>query len=345
MATIRERRTSRGRKRYFVEIRVKGRPAVRQTFASKTAAKAWATKTEDGLRSGRLDEAIEAERHTLSEAIDRYIEDHLQSLSTERSQRKRRQQLEWWRGRLGSWSLAAITPAAIAEVRREIVKRTSGPTSNRYLAALSAVLKLAAGEWQWISANPVSKIRRAPESQGRVRWLSKAEKEALLAACKESPEARLYPLVVFALHTGARRGELMGLRWKDVDLATMRAALHETKNRSRRALSFPGEAGKILREMARTPSITGYVFAGGKKTPPRFPRKAWTDALAASGVEDFRFHDLRHTAASYLAMSGATLPELAAFLGHRTLDMVQRYAHLSEQHSEGVAARMAEKFL
>ena len=96
--------------------------------------------------------------------------------------------------------------------------------------------------------------------------------------------------------------------------------------------------------MAKTPHISGYVFANptGK---PTFPKKPWIKAVEAAGIRNFRFHDLRHTAASYLAMSGATLPELAAFLGHRTLAMVQRYAHLTESHSDSVAQRMAESFL
>ena len=150
--------------------------------------------------------------------------------------------------------------------------------------------------------------------------------------------------MLFALTTGARQGELVGLRWQDVDLVSRTATLHDTKNRDRRVVHLHGRAGEALREMARTPHISGYLFAG-RSGRPSFPRVAWEKALEEVGIEDFRFHDLRHTAASYLAMSGATLPELAAFLGHRTLAMVKRYSHLAESHSREVSARMVEKFL
>jgi integrase len=197
-------------------------------------------------------------------------------------------------------------------------------------------------EWQWIEANPASRIRRRQEGRGRVRFLSDDERARLLDSCRESKEPRLYPLVIFALTTGARQGELLGLRWRDVDTASdpPRAVLHRTKNRDRRTLSFPGQAAAVLRGL---PRFREYLF--DTQRGPYFPRKAWLDALAAAQIEDFRFHDLRHSAASYLAMSGATLAEIASFLGHRTLEMVRRYAHLTEQHQEEVARRMADRFL
>ena len=105
-----------------------------------------------------------------------------------------------------------------------------------------------------------------------------------------------------------------------------------------------GPAAEVLRELARTPHISGLVFANPKGRTP-FPRGAWGATLVAAQIADFRFHDLRHTAASYLAMNGATLPELAAFLGHRSMTMVARYSHFSEDHSEAVAERMAAAFL
>jgi integrase len=107
---------------------------------------------------------------------------------------------------------------------------------------------------------------------------------------------------------------------------------------------FPGEAGEELRRRSRTPHISGLVFAN-PQGKPTFPRKPWARALVEAEIQDFTFHDLRHSFASYAAMSGASLPELAALLGHRSLSMVARYAHLAEQHQEAVASRMAAKFL
>ena len=343
MATIVMRKTKDGDKRYLALIRRKGRPMVCQTFPNKTLAKEWAKNVEAEMVSSRFVQRIEEEKHTLAEAIDRYKLENLPELSKS-GQRTQATRLRWWRDRFGAFSLAALTPAVIAEGRGELLKRVSGPTSNRYLAALSAVLKAAEKEWQWLRQNPVGRVRRRAESRGRVRFLSEVERKGLLKACEASHEQRLYPLVLCALATGARQSELLGLRWEDIDLPNSRASLKKTKNKDRRSISFPGSAGEMLREMARTPHISGYVFANPQGNPT-FPRKPWAKALLDAEIADFRFHDLRHTAASYLAMSGATLPELAAFLGHRTLAMVQRYAHLTESHSESVAQRMAQQFL
>lgn len=175
--------------------------------------------------------------------------------------------------------------------------------------------------------------------------MSEAERDGLLRACKASREARLYPLVVVAVSTGARQGELLGLRWRDVDLARGLAVVHETKNQERRTLPLAGVALQVLKDLARVRRLdTDLVFAN-RRGQAVFPRAAWEAALRRAGIEDFRFHDLRHTAASYLAMSGATLTEIAAVLGHKTLAMVKRYAHLTEQHTSSVVARMNDRFL
>jgi len=151
--------------------------------------------------------------------------------------------------------------------------------------------------------------------------------------------------VVVALSTGARQGELLRLKWQDVDLERGVAIIHETKNRSRKALPITGLAYDLLRGHSKVRRIdSDYVFSDSRGNPS-YPRKAWEMAVSVAELEDFRFHDLRHSAASYLAMSGATLAEIAEVLGHKTLAMVKRYSHLTEQHTSKVVARMNEKFL
>jgi len=157
-------------------------------------------------------------------------------------------------------------------------------------------------------------------------------------------EPRLYPMVVLALSTGMRQGEILKLRWRDIDFQRGLAVLHETKNQERRAVPISGLAMELLRERARVRRLdTDLVFASRRSTGARFPQKAWETALEGAGVEDFRWHDLRHSAATYLAESGATLAELAAVMGHKTLAMVKRYSHLTEQHTSGVVAKMNER--
>jgi len=110
-------------------------------------------------------------------------------------------------------------------------------------------------------------------------------------------------------------------------------------------LPLAGRASELLRQMASVRRLGSNAVFAGRNGKALFPRDAWEAALVKAEISDFRFHDLRHTAASYLAMSGATLAEIAEVLGHRTLQMVKRYAHLTEQHTSSVVSRMNSKFL
>jgi len=193
----------------------------------------------------------------------------------------------------------------------------------------------------------MSKVRREKEPGGRVRFLSNDERERLLTACKESVNTYLYPIVTIAISTGARYGEIMKLTWDDVDFERQRIILKDTKNGSTRAVPLAGLAFDEMKALSKVRRIdTKLIFASRNskgKEKPVLIRTSWETALRKAGIENFHFHDLRHTAASYLAMSGATLAEIAEVLGHKTLQMVKRYAHLSEQHVLSVVERMNQK--
>ena len=135
----------------------------------------------------------------------------------------------------------------------------------------------------------------------------------------------------------------MGLRWRDVDLDRGLAIFHKTKNDERRAVPITGRALELIRELSVVRRIDTDLIFVNRWGRARFPREAWDVARDAAGIADFRFHDLRHTAASYLAMSGATLAEIADVLGHKTLMMVKRYSHLTEAHTRGVLERMTSR--
>ncbi|MEE8291856.1 MAG: site-specific integrase, partial [Candidatus Tectomicrobia bacterium] len=214
-------------------------------------------------------------------------------------------------------------------------------TVNGYLAALSHALTVAAVEWQWLDASPMRRVRRLREPHGRVRFLSEEERARLLHACRVSQNRWLYPVVVLALATGARKREMLHLTWADVDPHRARITLHDTKNHARRVLPLAGHALDTIRMLAKVRRLdTSLLFPRADGRHPLDIRYAWAQVLREAGITDFRFHDLRHSAASYLAMSGASLVEMAEILGHKTLQMVQRYAHLSEAHTASVVARM-----
>jgi integrase len=187
------------------------------------------------------------------------------------------------------------------------------------------------------------KVKKPKESRGRVRFLDDDERATLLAGCKESSNPWLYPCVILALSTGMRQGELMGLKWQDVNLKDGYLILHETKNGERRTAA--GHGLELLRGHAKVRRLdTDLLFPGTvHKTKPIDLRKPFETALKAAAITDFHWHDLRHCTASYLAMNGASLAEIAEVLGHKTLQMVKRYAHLSDGHVSNVVASMNAK--
>jgi integrase len=137
-----------------------------------------------------------------------------------------------------------------------------------------------------------------------------------------------------------RSGELLALTWRDIDLTRGLVTLHNTKNGERRVIPITGYALELLREYVQRRGHTDILFPNYAGTQSRSIRRAWEYVIRRAGIDDFRFHDLRHSAASYLAMNGASLMEIAEILGHKTLSMVKRYAHLSEPHTRNVIERM-----
>ena len=186
----------------------------------------------------------------------------------------------------------------------------------------------------------VSKLR---EPKGRVRFLSDEERELLLQLCKESHNPYLYTIVVLDLSTGARKGELLKLHWKDVDMKRHTVTFRDTKNGETRSAPLTGYALEVLKAHARIRRIdTPLVFPSPSDfMTPYSINDAWKYTVRRAKSVNFHFHDLRHTFASYLAMNGASLLEIAELLGHKILNMVKRYAHLTEAHTKSVVKRMS----
>jgi len=350
MASIEKRTTDTGETSYRVKIRLKGYPTQTATFKRLTDAKKWTQDTESAIREGRHFKTAEAKKHTFADLVDRYIKEELPKKPKQAIRQK--MQLEWWSEKMGVYLLSDVTPALIVQYRNELSTGTTyrgtqrtPATVVRYLAALSHAFSVAVNEWQWLEDSPTRKVKKPTEADGRVRFLDEDERAKLLAACKESSNPLLYPCVILALSTGMRQGELMGLKWPDVNLKDSYLILHKTKNGTRRRVPLAGHGLELLRELAKVRRIDTQLLFPGKvhADKPMILRGAFTAALNAAEITDFHWHDLRHCTASYLAMNGASLAEIAEILGHKTLQMVKRYAHLSDGHVSNVVASMNEK--
>jgi integrase len=347
MATLEERRHKDGTVTYRVKVRRKGYRTLSRTFKQKTRAKQFIRKIESDIDQGSHSTNTEASKRSLAEAIDRYSQFTLPKKP--KSQNQQTMQLSWWKQQIGDLKLAQVTPAVLSESRTLLAHEQtnkgiprSDSTVNRYMAVISHLFTIAMKEWGWINSNPCRRLSKLTEPRGRVRFLDHAEIEKLMEACKNSPNEYLYIIVVIALSTGARRNEIMTLTRDDVDLSQNILIFRDTKNTSTRSVPLLGEARELVDKLLKVPKLHTKLLFPSKIKPekPYDIRKAWENALRTAQIDQFRFHDLRHTAASYLTMSGASLIEVAEILGHRTLNMVQRYSHLNKKHLDSVIERM-----
>ena len=286
-------------------------------------------------------------RHTVLEMIDRYIKEA--SVVRPNTVRNQSSHLSWWRQEMGHCYLDNVRPAVLIEYRSKLLsgvscrgKPRAVATVNRYFSTLSRVFSVAVKEWEWLDGSPLQNISKLEEPAGRTRFLSEQEIKHLLDACASLQHRDLYTAVVLALSTCARYMEIMSLCWKDIDLEVGVIYLRKTKNKTTRAIPLQGYALELMRARYHlSVDQLGLVFPSClKPNQPISFRMSWKKALQLSGIKDFRWHDLRHTGASYLAMQGASLTELSEILGHKTLQMVKRYAHLSLPHTIQIVARM-----
>ncbi len=235
---------------------------------------------------------------------------------------------------LGSMMLNQITGDVIWSIIQGETKRGNKPaTVNRTLSTMRALLRMARDEWQWIDSLP--KIRMLGGGVERDRWLTREEAERLIRVCPP----HLAALVRYALATGCRASEITGLEWNRVDLDRRTAWLNHTKNGTPRGVPLNEDAIEVLREQIGK-SLTHCFTFQGKPIRWAISNSAWQTALAAAGIKDFRFHDLRHTWASWHRQAGTSCDELKELGGWKSRVMVDRYAKYATEHLVVAATRI-----
>jgi len=235
---------------------------------------------------------------------------------------------------LGSIMLNQINGDVIWSIIQGETKRGNKPaTVNRTLSTMRALLRMARDEWQWIDNFP--KIRMLSGEVERDRWLIREEAERLIRVCPP----HLAALVRYALATGCRASEITGLEWCRVDLDRKTAWLNHTKNGTPRGVPLNEDAIEVLREQIGK-SLTHCFTYEGKPIRWQITNTAWHSALAAAGIKDFRFHDLRHTWASWHRQAGTSCDELKDLGGWKSRIMVDRYAKFSTENLLSAASRI-----
>lgn len=338
---------------YHAEVRRKNAKPLRESFRTLTAAKNWVRKVETSILDGKYVPDNKTRKHTLADLIDQYTSIHL----SKHPKRLKDQtiHLNWWRDSYGSRALIEITSALLTQAREELLKATTpsgtlrtNSTVNRYLSTMSSAFTMAFKELQWISENPFKRVSKLKEGGGRNRFLTKEELHTFLECCQQNRNPHLFGMVLIAALMGLRFGEVASLKWKHVDLENGFITIETTKNGDRRAVPLPEQVACHLKSLERPKHPEDYVFPSRdptKRHPLSMIRKAFKKALKQAGIEDFRYHDLRHTCASHLAMNGATQGELMEILGHRSPSMTRRYAHFSREHISRVLQKTSNNLM
>ena len=317
MATIQKVKNKTGYS-FRVLIRKNGQKTITKTFPNKTLARKFAADMELNFQA---QDQYAFKDISFRELAIKYLQQA--SLGTRPKQKK--MMTEFWIIKLGELKIIEIRTKQINEVLEKLKDTHAPSTINRYKATLSVIFNY--GKRASIDIeNPTSKIPALPENNARTRFLSHNELEILLRACKASNWPKLYLIVLMAITTGARRSELTNLRWTDIEIDEQVAYIRTSKNGLPRTLPL---TNKVTEELNKLPREHKFVFHSDRiPSKPYDFTKLWLKALSEAQISDFRFHDLRHTCASYLAQGGASLIEIAEVLGHKQIQMTKRYSHL-----------------
>jgi len=322
---------------YKAEVRIKGHNPLYQTFDRLSDAQRWAEDTEATLRAGGYIGDAAPGDMPFAKALYRY-EQEVSSKKRPNTQAREITSATQLRKSFSGLSLKEITPARVAAFRDERLKTVSPSTLQKDLALLSHLYTIAMTEWSLDVKNPVASIRKPATSNGRLRFLSKDEARNLLEICKKSRNNKLYQYVQLLLHTGMRPSEAAGLIWEQIDIDARIIDLTITKTKPRR-VPLTIMAVEILLDIMPEQCLNSMpVFLPDnmsvtiQRRPNLYFRRAFDNAVKKAKIENFHMHDLRHTAASYLLMAGVDLRTLADILGHSTMQMVQRYTHLLDDH-------------
>jgi len=316
MATIRKR----GDYQWQAQVRRKGYPLQTKTFETRRDAEAWSRMIEREMDAGSFVSRSEAERTTISDIATRYREESMPKMKGERQEGQRLKRVV---DKFGDYHLSAISSAMVATWRDELAKTLAAQTVVHYLAVLSRLYDAAQRDFgiPLPLGNPVDNVRRPALNNARDRRLDADEEVRLLAALERSRSRWLKPAVLLALETAMRRGELLQLRWADIDLVRQVAHLPDTKNGTSRDVPLTSKAVALLQALPR--SIGGRVLPASETALT----EGFQRAAAKAGLVDFHFHDLRHEATSRLAEKLGNVLELASVTGHKDLRMLKRYYH------------------
>ena len=321
-------------------VRLQGWPSASKTFRLKRDAEDWARQTEGEFRKGLFIDRADSVKMSIRDALERYKTEILPTKreSTAKNERLRLAQLQIV---FGKYTLAALTPTLIAEFRdRRLGEGKSANTVRLDLALLSHLYTIAIQEWSiGLVRNPVTQVRKpSVAASARTRRISTIELDKLVAECCKHSNPQLGFIVELACESAMRKSEILALKTGDIDLNKRLARLTMTKNGTARTVPLTKRAVEVL-AMATVnslrPNETQLVFFGELGRAGNIAHytieKLFSEARSRAGLTDFKFHDLRHEATSRLVEKRLSDVEVSAITGHKSMQMLRRYAHLRNE--------------
>ncbi len=305
-------------------VRFKGPNGQRIRKSTGTTNKEDALEFHDRLKAElwRVKQLGERPKYTWNDAVVKWLKEKSHKATLE----KDKEIFRWVHPYLNNKTLTDINRPLLETIQEAKMQESTQATANRYLAQLRAVLRRCAEEWEWIDKAP--KVPMYSLSTKRVRWITKDEAERLLSHLPDHQAA----LARFALATGLRKRNITHLEWNQIDMQRRVAWIHPDQAKARKAIGVPlnSDALSIIRKQFGQHDQFVFVYKG--RVINQVNTKAWRNALKKANIENFRWHDLRHTWASWHVQSGTPLNVLQELGGWSCSEMVQRYAHLSSEH-------------
>lgn len=313
---------------------------VRLTHSGKRIQQS--TGTQNKVEAQRIHDQLKADlwkhtylnekpRRTWKEAVLRWKNEN----QHKKSLRDDLDKIAWLNSYFNSLYLDQINRDLIEKIIQfKLKEKVANATVNRLLSFISAVLRKAWREWEYIDRVPV--IRQLKEPNHRIRWISKQEAVVLL---KELPR-HLSDMAAFSLYTGLREANVRNLKWKDIDLTRGHLSIHADESKTEMALAIPLNKSALQVLQSRIGIHPKYVFTYKGQPVTKCNTKAWKKAIERAGIKEFRWHDLRHTYASWLVMDGVSLDTVKQLLGHKNIQTTLRYAHLSSEHLKQAAEKV-----
>lgn len=360
MPSIIEIKSKKGIK-YKAYVQVRGYAKKAKIFTKKTEAKNWAMAIESAMKNGTYKEMPNGvifedgtSIKTLGELIDYFKKNEAPNRYS--YVEKYYVMYEWWKNKIGNLKCNEVTPSVLSDCKRilineDAIKKQKGnekrgsSTINKYLMALSAILTFGKKEYGLWEINPMHDVEKRKLPDLRTRFLSENEIKIIKKGSRKK-SYRLYVFVMLGLTTGARYSEILNLKVENIDFKNNRVHYLNTKNKTNRGVPINKKLAIKIKVLMKIKKISkGYLFLNDKKTKLVYMKGHFEGLIEELKIEDFHFHDLRHTAASHLLMNGATIIELMEIFGWTSQAMARRYAHVSKTHTTGLMNTVSSMML